>query len=178
MRDRFTQEEMNEILLRAVEQQPLEREVTRAEMESLAEEIGVSLDALRAAEAGWHADRLREKLGANLSRQRDPEDLDLFHRWRQEHNRAVMRFAANLSLFMFFAALTFIFSLEEGDDALPFLLVLFPWSLWLMFKGSTVFGSGGIMNMKAFRKWQQARRMNDRLDPDELPAHGPRRLVR
>ncbi len=168
MRDRFTQEEMNEILLRAVEEQPVGRELTREQMESLAAEIGVSPDALRAAEASWHAERLRESVGATLAQKRDPEDLVLFHRWQQEHNRDIMKFAANLSLFTFFAILAFLFAMDEGDAVLPFLPVLFAWFVWLGFKGFTVFGNGGIMNMKAFRKWQQARRLEDREARDLL----------
>ena len=166
MKERFTQEEANEILMRAVETQPLGREVTREQLESLAAEIGVSLESLRAAEDHLSGEHTREI-----------EERRIFQALQREHSQAVRRFAAHICVFLFFAFIFTMITLKEDDAAPIALAFMVPWFVWLVLHGMQAFRGGAAGHEKAFRKWQKTRRENDSLNSDDWAA-APRRLVR
>ena len=167
MRERFSQEDANEILRRAIEIQPAGREVTREQLESLAAEVGVSTEALRAAEERWSVE--------NLARtSQDDEDRHAFRAMRQARKRVVTGFVVHLCIFVWFAFIFSMIALEE-DDFIPIALAfLVPWSIAVLVHGSrTFFGSIDDEEM-AFRRWQRERR--ERLDAGrDAPSH---RLMR
>ncbi|HEY3415203.1 MAG TPA: 2TM domain-containing protein [Armatimonadota bacterium] len=57
MRQHYTEEQANAILRRAIERMPMKDEMSRAQLESIATELGVSPDALQKAEADWEAEQ-------------------------------------------------------------------------------------------------------------------------
>jgi len=166
MREQFTQEEANEILLRAIERQPFGRSITREELASIAAEIGVSSDALRAAEERWAVEHLREN-----------DERRVFREVQHEGFRARIKFVVHLCVFLLIAPLMIAANIEEGPPPIALAFVI-PWLIGLVFHGVHTSQSTGVGHERAFRKWQKARRMNDRLDAEDLHASGLRRLVR
>lgn len=165
MKDRFTQEEANEILLRAIETQPVGREMTRQQLESLAAEVGISPDALQVAEDRWQADHVRES-----------DDRQVFQAMQRAHQLAITRFVIHLCLFLFFAFIFFMVSMEEGSEGLFIALAfMVPWFIALWAHGSRTFASSAADQEKAFRKWQQARHLDDGRDASRTET---RRLIR
>jgi hypothetical protein len=139
--------------------------MTRQELESLAAEVGIPLDALRVAEDRWRADHVRES-----------EDRRLFQAMQRAHQHAITRFVVHLGLFLFFAFIFFMVTMEEGPEGLFIALAfMVPWFIALWAHGSRTFASSAADQEKAFRKWQQARRLDD---GSEAFGSDTRRLIR
>lgn len=73
MSQRYTQEEVNAILRRAVKRQPLGDEMTREQMQAIAAEVGVSPDALDRAEAEWRQEMSARSLRGLFDAERRAE---------------------------------------------------------------------------------------------------------
>jgi hypothetical protein len=153
MQNHYSEEEASAILRKAVERQPMGDEMSRAQLESIATEMGITPDALASAEAAWRAEREQHALRASFDAER--------------------RSAFRTHLISYLAVNTFLLLLNLFVSP-GFLWVVFPalgWGLGLFFHAVQCYQSGPEAD-RAFEEWleKRAHPRFPRVPPDALSA--------
>lgn len=150
MKPLYTDEEANDILRRAIERMPVKEAMSRAQLESIASEVGVSVEGLRKAEA----DLATEQAG------------NLEHRAFVTSRRRP--FLWHALLFALLGALLLAFAdLSDPGIHFAFELVSVTWGAGLAVHGFRALQTRGTAFQAEFAAWRSRRAILDMTD-DQL----------
>jgi hypothetical protein len=136
----YTDEEANDILQRAIDKMPLEDAMSREQLESIATEIGVSVEALRKAED----DIARESAG-------DAERRAFVSSRRRPFLWHSLAFALVAALLLAFA------DLSDPGIHFAFNLVFLTWAAALVVHGFRALQTRGVPFQTEFAAWRHRR---------------------
>ena len=147
MKDHYTEEEVNAILRRAVERQPLPGDTSREQLLALASELKIPIDAIEKAE--------REVVGQlDTVQLRDEFDIDQ----RRE-------FASHLASYIGVCSFLVLLNLFIVRGIWWSLFPILGWGLAIYFDAISTFHKGGKEYEDEFRNWLAARKVRDELPP-------------
>ncbi|MFS8810883.1 2TM domain-containing protein [Synechococcus sp. R65.1] len=138
-RSRYSQEDVQQILQRAIARQPRLGEFTRSQLEEMAAELGISPQELEEAEREWRA-------WQQLTNQRRE-----FQRYRRRQFYQLLGRYAIVNSFL--VGLDWL----SGGGLSWSLFILMGWGLAVALKGWSTYQTEGERYEKEFRQWQKKR---------------------
>lgn len=145
MKPHYTQDEANEILRRAVERLPMRDEMSREQLESVAAELGVTPDALRQAEADWHAERS------------DKDDRLAYASTKR------LTFYKHFAAYVLFTAMIALVSSSDGgaDGFIPTAVIALLWGIGIVCHALSAFNTTSAHFDSGYAQWRIERRAHE-----------------
>lgn len=145
MRQHYTEEQANAILRRAVERMPMKDEMSRAQLESIATELGITPEALQKAEEGWEAEQF------------EAEERTLYVAFRRKGFLRHLKIYAAVNLLLL--VLT---GMSGANDAITiFLMSLIGWGVGLAIHAGFALTTHGADFEAGLGRWRIERRARE-----------------
>lgn len=141
MADLYRQDEVQQILHIAIARQASTGELTRSQMIEIAEEMGISLAELHAAETEW------------LQQRRVDQERHLFDQYRRT------RFRHRVTRYVIVNAFLIILNVVTAGHISWALYPLIGWGMGIALGGWQTFQRQGDLYENAFTKWQRQRQL-------------------
>ncbi len=150
--ERYSEEAAREILKRAVDLQGLDRDFSRQQLLEMADELGISPDALAKAEQGWMAEQ-----GTLEERRAEEAERRTFERERRRG------YYSHLATYLIINTFLFFINLISSPGEFWFFYPLLGWGIGLAFHTWSTFQSDGDEYEEEFIKWRATREIKQKV---------------